>query len=262
MTRHAFKHIWPLLVEHGAQALAMPAVAQHALVAAYQPLLEAAGSRTLVLGQLGQSLDGRIATSTGCSRDVNGAAALDHLHRLRALVDAVVVGAGTMITDNPRLSTRRVSGSSPARVLIDPRGRARGATCWLAEDGCRRIVFSDAGEGWPACVERIGSVAGDGVFPPADIVAALAQRDLHKLLIEGGADTISRFIDAGAMDRLHILLAPIIIGTGRMGLNLKPIDGLEAALRPAIRQFPLEDGDVLFDCDLRDSVSESSTPSS
>jgi len=239
----------------------MPTVARHALVAAYQPLLEASGSRTFVLGQLGQSLDGRIATPTGCSRDINGAAALDHLHRLRALVDAVVVGAGTMITDNPRLSTRRVSGPSPARVLIDPRGRARGATRWLAEDGCRRIVFSDAGEGWPSCVERVGSAAGDGVFHADDIVAALVRRGLHKLLIEGGADTISRFIDAGAMDRLHILLAPIIIGSGRTGLNLKPIDGLEAALRPAIRQFALEGGDVLFDCDLRDSVSESSTPS-
>src|SRR5690606_25044518 len=101
------------------------------------------------------------------------------------------------------------------------------------------------------CVERVRSPGADGVFPPAVIVAALAQRGLHKLLIEGGADTISRFIDAGAMDRLHVLLAPVIIGSGMPGLTLKPIDGLEAALRPTIRRFPLEGGDVLFDCDLR-----------
>ena len=231
----------------------MPAVARHALTAAYQPLLAADGSRPLVLGQLGQSLDGRIATPTGDSRFVNGPAALDHLHRLRALVDAVVVGAGTMIADNPRLSTRRVSGPSPARVLVDPRGRARGMERWLAEDGCRRIVFSDAG-GWPAFVERIASPGGDGVFAPGDIVAGLAALGLHKLLIEGGADTISRFVDAGAMDRLHILLAPLVIGSGRPGLNLRPIDGLESALRPAIRRFPLEGGDVLFDCDLRTNL--------
>jgi riboflavin-specific deaminase-like protein len=251
MTRHAFKHIWPLLVEPGAEALAMPQVAGHALAAAYRPLLEADVSRTLVIGQLGQSLDGRIATPSGCSDAINGAAALDHLHRLRALADAVIVGAGTMIADNPRLSTRRVSGRSPARVLIDPRGRARGAERWLAEDGCRRLVFSDAEDGWPSCVERIGSPGADGVFPPTAIIAALARRGLHKLLIEGGADTISRFIDAGAMDRLHVLLAPVIIGSGMPGLTLKPIDGLEAALRPPIRRFPLEGGDVLFDCDLR-----------
>jgi diaminohydroxyphosphoribosylaminopyrimidine deaminase / 5-amino-6-(5-phosphoribosylamino)uracil reductase len=83
----------------------------------------AATDRPFVIAQLGQSLDGRIATISGESRDINGAAALDHLHRLRAHVDAVVVGAGTIVADDPQLSVRRVAGKSPARVAIDPKGR-------------------------------------------------------------------------------------------------------------------------------------------
>src|SRR6201991_2834844 len=76
-----------------------------------------------VVGQLGQSLDGRIATETGHSHYINGPAGLAHLHRLRALVDAVVVGIGTALADNPQLTVRRVSGPHPARVVIDTRGR-------------------------------------------------------------------------------------------------------------------------------------------
>src|SRR5580698_10644198 len=77
----------------------------------------------LVVGQIGQSLDGRAATSTGHSHFINGTEGLDHLHRLRALMDAVVVGVGTALADDPLLTVRRVAGPHPARVVIDPSGR-------------------------------------------------------------------------------------------------------------------------------------------
>jgi len=77
----------------------------------------------LVVGQIGQSLDGRAATSTGHSHYINGSEGLDHLHRLRALMDAVVVGVGTALADDPLLTVRRVAGPHPARVVIDPNGR-------------------------------------------------------------------------------------------------------------------------------------------
>src|SRR5262245_5477267 len=70
----------------------------------------------VVVGQLGQSLYGRIATPTGNSHYINGAAGLDHLHRLRALLDGVVVGIGTALADDPQLTVRRVSGPQPVRV--------------------------------------------------------------------------------------------------------------------------------------------------
>ncbi len=215
------------------------------------PIRDADPNRPFVVAQLGQSLDGRVATPTGESRWINRDAALNHLHRLRASVDAVVVGIGTVLADDPRLNVRRVAGNHPARVVIDPNGRLpAGAQC-LAPDGARRIVIRTCDEGAPAGTEVIRLTASAGGIDPTAIVAALFELGLKRLLVEGGAHTISRFIDAGAVDRLHVLIAPMIIGSGQTGLTLEPISRLRDARRPATRVHLLEDGDVLFDCDLR-----------
>src|SRR5262245_2843266 len=89
----------------------------------------------VVVGQLGQSLDGRVATPTGHAHYINGPSGLNHLHRLRALVDAVVIGIGTALADDPQLTVRRVSGPQPVRVVIDPSGRLHGSARLLASDG-------------------------------------------------------------------------------------------------------------------------------
>ena len=89
----------------------------------FGPLRSGKTDPLVVVGQVGQSLDGRIATTTGRSCYINGAAGLAHLHRLRALVDAVVVGVRSAVADDPRLTVRHVAGPDPARVVIDPRGR-------------------------------------------------------------------------------------------------------------------------------------------
>ena len=90
------------------------------------PIRYAPVGRSFVVAQLGQSVDGRIATASGESRWINGDGALDHLHRVRACVDAVVVGIGTVVADDPLLNVRRVAGRNPARVVIDPSGRMFG----------------------------------------------------------------------------------------------------------------------------------------
>jgi len=204
-----------------------------------------------VIAQLGQSLDGRIATPTGKSRDINGCSGMDHLHRLRGLVDVVVVGVGTVVADDPQLTTRRVPGRSPARAVIDRSGRSSRSAKWLKDDGCQRFVFSADPEGWPEGVERICSDTDPEVFEPRGVIEALHARGHKVILIEGGASTVSRFIDAGVVDRLHVCLAPIILGSGRPGLDLRPIDDLDGALRPRARSYLLDDGNVLYDCDLR-----------
>lgn len=217
------------------------------------PLRNANPARPYVIAQLGQSLDGRIATLSGASRWINAAAALDHLHRLRANVDAVVVGAGTVTADDPELTVRRVPGRHPVRVVIDPRGRIPANARCLADDGTRRIVINGhRTDGAPAAgPERIVIAAGNGWIDPKDIVAELFKAGLKRILVEGGARTISSFIDAGAADRLHVLVAPVILGSGIPGLSLKPIDALCEAIRPKTRVHVLDDGDVVFDCDLR-----------
>ncbi len=206
----------------------------------------------LVIAQLGQTLDGRIATVTGESRWINGNCALDHLHRLRASVDAVVVGVGTLIADDPQLTVRRVAGRHPTRVVIDPRGRAPASAKRFSCPAAPTLAIVAPGARGPAPgIETIEITPREGALAPADIVAALAARGLRRLLIEGGARTISTFLDAGAIDRLHLLVAPMIIGSGRQGLDLAPEGRLDRALRPATRVTVFPDGDVLFDCDLR-----------
>jgi riboflavin-specific deaminase-like protein len=215
----------------------------------FAPLRAASTDRPFVVAQIGQSLDGRIATVSGESRDISGPAALDHLHRLRAHVDAVVVGAGTVVADDPRLNVRRIAGRNPARVVIDPSGRLDGAGKWLTEDGARRILISAAPVAAIPGVERIELPLQNGRIAPKAIVAALFARGLRLLLIEGGARTLAGFIEAGCVDRLHVLIAPVIIGSGRAGFELTPAPALAQALRPRATVHILGGGDVLFDCD-------------
>ena len=98
-------------------------------------------ARPFVVAQLGQSLDGRIALPSGESRYINGPAALDHLHRLRAAVDAVIVGIGAVIADNPQLTVRRVEGRNPARIIVDPNGRLPAPCRCLEENGAPVFVI-------------------------------------------------------------------------------------------------------------------------
>jgi diaminohydroxyphosphoribosylaminopyrimidine deaminase / 5-amino-6-(5-phosphoribosylamino)uracil reductase len=216
----------------------------------FGPLREAPGGRAVV-GQIGQSLDGRIATPTGHSHYINGPAGLDHLHRLRALVDAVAVGAGTVRADNPQLTVRRVAGPSPVRVMIDPRGTLAGDARVFADDGIRRIVLTaaDAMPNLPAGVEVVKIALRDGALSPRIMIDALAERGLRRVLIEGGAQTVSRFLAAGCLDRLHIVAAPVIFGSGPAGISLPPIARADEAMRVPVRIHRLDD-EVLFDCDV------------
>jgi riboflavin-specific deaminase-like protein len=226
------------------------AVAESALWPIYGPLLTAR-SCPLVFGQMGQSLDGRVATANGHSQYVNGPAALTHLHRLRALSDAVVIGVGTALADDPQLTVRHSDGADPMRVILDPRGRLPADARCLRPNGAQRVVVSSAPGDVHAGIEQIVLPVIDGAFAPHALVEALAARGCKRILIEGGPTTLSRFIAAGVLDRLHLMIAPMIIGSGLSALKLPPIDRLDASLRPATRVFRLPDGDLLCDCDLR-----------
>ncbi len=218
------------------------------------PIVEAPDNAPYVVAQLGQSLDGRIATVTGESRWINRDAALEHLHQLRAAVDAVVVGIGTVIADDPLLTVRRVplreNKGQPARIVVDPSGRLPSEARVLTDDGTACVAITAAGHAPAAPCQKLHLENTEAGLCPHAIVTSLFKRGYKKLLIEGGARTISRFIDAGAVDRLHVLVAPMIIGSGKTGLDLEPIEKLERSLRPPSVVHVLADGDVLFDCDL------------
>jgi riboflavin-specific deaminase-like protein len=217
----------------------------------FGPLRRGAVDELIVVGQCGQSIDARIATPTGHSHYINGEAGLAHLHRLRALVDAVVVGVGTAIKDDPQLTVRRVEGPSPVRVVLDPNGRLPPTARVLAADGIRRFVITAQGAPGPLPegVERIPISLHDAQLAPPAIIAALAARGFRRILVEGGADTVSRFVAARCLDRLHVLVAPIILGAGRSSLTLAPIERVDEAVRAPMRVHLLG-SDVLLDCDL------------
>jgi len=215
-------------------------------------IMSAPRDRPFVVAQLGQSLDGRIAIESGESRWINKQAALVHVHRVRAAVDAVVVGVGTVTADDPLLNVRHVPGRNPARVIIDPNGRLpQSARCLAGDDGCRRIVVRGAEAPLPEGVEELRLPCDGGRLDPTAIVDGLFRLGLGSMLIEGGAHTVSAFLAAGALDRLHVLVAPVILGSGKPGLQLPPIARLSDALRPPADVHVLDDGDVLFDCDVR-----------
>jgi riboflavin-specific deaminase-like protein len=226
--------------------------------AVFAPFAGGTPERPFVVAQIGQSLDGRVATTSGDSKYINGAAALDHLHRMRAHVDAVVVGVGTVVADDPQLTVRRVAGRSPARVVIDPRGRTPARAQWLADDGARRCVVRGEGGQDTACdgVETFAVAASGSRLCPHAIVAELGRRGFARILLEGGPGTISGFLEAGAIDRLHVLVAPVLIGSGRSALDLHPVPALADALRPSCSVYPLAGGEALFDCDLRRTAEE------
>jgi riboflavin-specific deaminase-like protein len=221
------------------------------LLALYLPLALVPHGHGFALAHLAQSLDGRIATAGGESQWLTGEADLRHTHRLRALADAVIVGAGTVRQDNPRLTVRHCSGDQPVRVVLD-------ANLALPAD---RAVFRDGAAQTLvlAAADRVGGSTRLGqaeIVPlpregerlaPAAIRAALAHRGLYWLFLEGGGVTVSRFLAAGALDRLQIALAPVILGSGRPSLQLPEIPALSGALRPRVRHVPLGD-DMLVDC--------------
>lgn len=200
--------------------------------ALYGRLLDAAVDGSFVLGRIAQTLDGRIATPSGRSFWISGEADILHAHRLRALFDAIVVGAGTVRADDPLLTTRACPGPSPVRVVIDTERRL----------GAGHRVFSGGPKTWLLCAEDVGGDApGDAELlrlprasaglDVAAIVAALGRLGMRRVLVEGGGITVSRFLAAGRLDRLHVTIAPLLIGSGVPAFTLAEIDHPQDGVR-------------------------------
>lgn len=183
------------------------------------------------IGHLGQSLDGRIATLSGDSRYVTGEANLDHLHRLRALADVVLVGAGTVFYDDPRLTTRRVSGSHPVRVVLDPQGRLQRNFEMFRDNMAPTLLLRTAGCSAPRPVGAEIVELPD--VTPKCVLDYLGACGWSRVFVEGGGRTVSAFLAAGQLDWLQMTIAPFLIGSGRQGIDLPPIERLDEAVRPA-----------------------------
>ncbi len=201
------------------------------LLELFLPLME-----VRCFAHLAQSLDGRIALPDGESHWISGFGDIEHTHRLRAVADAVVVGAETIVHDDPLLTVRHVPGPHATRVVLDPRGRVP----------ARSKVFNSEA---PTLVVGPGRDLDLGSeVSPEHLLAALAERGLNRVFIEGGGITVSRFMRAGCLDRLHLAVAPVLLGRGRPSLNLD-LGPLGDCPRPAMRRYSLGE-DLLYDIEL------------
>jgi riboflavin-specific deaminase-like protein len=257
---------WVPLV--GWQSRVAPPDTRSELLDLYLPICGATSARPITVGHLGQSLDGFIATHSGDSQFVTGDGNIVHLHRMRALCDAVIVGAGTVAADNPQLTTRHVRGPNPLRVVLDPARRLLPTyrvftdqavpTLYMCEQS--RIAPGESLMGNAAIVGLDAKAPADG---PGDVLRLLHARGCSRVFVEGGGVTVSRFLEADALDRLQIAIAPVLIGDGRPAIRLTPHARLSDCRRPAYRVFRMG-GDVLFDCELgvHTDISDGSPPGS
>ena len=212
----------------------------------YAPLC-AVSSEGFVVAHLGQSLDGRIGPPSGKPEAITGPEDMRHNHRMRALFDVVLVGAGTVCHDNPQLTVRHVAGQNPVRVVLDP-DRRLSAKYALFDDGLApTLLLCRAERCRPG--ERHGQAEVVGVQDdcgPLAVLRELERRALRRIFIEGGGVTVSRFLAASCLDRLQLAVSPLIMGQGRPGIDL----GETLRLRPVVRRFQLAD-DILFECCFR-----------
>ncbi len=243
---------WLALLARGSRAA--PAAPASPLDDLYAPLCAQRHAGPFAIGHLAQSLDGCIATAAGMSRWLSGDADLLHTHRMRALCDAVLVGVDTVLNDDPQLTVRRCAGANPLRVVIDPDRRLDGSQRIFRDGAARTLVLAAAehvraGENLGQA-EVVAVPRGECGLDPHEIRRLLERRGFRWLFIEGGGNTVSRFLAAGALDRLQITVAPVIIGSGRPGIRLPEVADLRDSLRPRTRRFVLGD-DIMIECDFR-----------
>ncbi len=216
------------------------------------PVAAIVAEEPIVIGQLGQALDGSIATRSGDSKYINSKSGLMHLHRLRSAVDAVIVGVESVNMDDPKLTVRLCAGEDPVKVVIDPNNRVNTESEMFRCTKAKIVIVTDQGvEHTAKGRARVVKIPRnqDGIIDPVEIVRVLRKLGMKRILVEGGNKTLSKFIDAGILDRLHLIVAPMLIGAGVSGLALAKVLQLKDAIRPEVTVHPLG-SDIVFDCKL------------
>ncbi len=169
--------------------------------------------------KLAQTLDGRIAARSGDARWITGEAARRHAHRWRSYVDAVAVGANTLLADDPQLSVRHVRGRSPRPIVIDGRLRAHPNARLFARPGAVLATGKTASAAKRRAIEATGSAVWTfstrgGHIDLRDFAQRAAEEDITSLIVEGGGQLAAAFLRAHLVDQVHIYLAPRILGDG------------------------------------------------
>lgn len=180
------------------------------------------------IGQIGQSLDGKIALLNGNSHYINDKNSISYLHSLRSICDAVVVGVNTIRKDDPLLTTRAIKGPNPQRIIIDPSLKLTNKYK-VFKDGMPNIIFTHSKLNKKFNNTQIYKL-------PERNFTNLIYQNINRLgyklvLVEGGSKTISKFLENKLLNIMQFIIAPTIIGSGINSINIEPITSLKNVIR-------------------------------
>ena len=193
--------------------------------------------KKLTIAQLGQSIDGRIALNNGNSHYINNKKGIHYLHCLRSISDAIIVGSNTIKKDDPQLTTRKIKGNNPRRIIIDG-SLSLTNNYKIFNDGYKNIIFTKSKKN--KILNNTTIIKLDKRNFTKNIIDQINKLEYRYILIEGGSKTISELINNKYIDLLQFIIAPIVIGSGINSLNLKEIVNLNKALRPKFSYNILE----------------------
>jgi len=180
------------------------------------------------IGQIGQSLDGKIALNNGNSHYINEKESITYLHCLRSISDGVLVGVNTIIKDDPFLTTRKIKGLNPIRLIIDPSLKLT-KKYNIFKDNNKNIIFTYSSK------EKKLNNSTIIKFPKKNFTLSvykyLRKASLKTILIEGGPTTLSHFIEHKFLNYMQFIISPTVIGSGIDSMKLKPISNLKNAIR-------------------------------
>ena len=180
------------------------------------------------IGQIGQSLDGKIALLNGNSHYINDKNSISYLHSLRSICDAVVVGVNTIRKDDPLLTTRAIKGPNPQRIIIDPSLKLTNKY-QVFKDGMPNIIFTHSKINKKFNNTQIYKL-------PERNFTNLIHQNINRLgyklvLVEGGSKTISKFLENKLLNIMQFIIAPTIIGSGINSINIEPISNLKNVIK-------------------------------
>jgi len=224
------------------------------LNAPYLKLL--ATDRPYVHAKWAMTLDGKIATRTGDSKWISNEASRQRVHELRGRMDAIIIGIGTALGDNPLLTARPGGPRKAARVVLDSRGRlppssllaetARETPTLVATAGVLPAERADALRGTGCVMLPLSAEHGRPVL--AALLEELGRRRMTNVLVEGGAEVLGSFVVAGAIDEVHVFLAPKLLGgaTARTAVAGRGVEKMAEALTLTDWHVEMVNGDVLL----------------
>ena len=186
-------------------------------------------NKKLVIAQIGQSIDGRIALNNGNSHYINNPKSIIYLHCLRSISDAIIVGSNTIKKDDPLLTTRKIKGTNPKRIIIDG-SLSLNNKYKIFNDGNENIIFTKSNKNIRLNNSTIIRLKEKNFTK--NLITQIKKLKYKNILVEGGSKTISELINNKYIDILQFMIAPMLIGSGVNSLNLKEISNLNKAIRP------------------------------